>query len=134
MTFTPSPFDAAILATVGPSWEPLTVSLAEPRDLIDEDDIAQPDGMPFFELSDNGAPLFYEGLAIIFSLRDNGSTLVAHGVEGDGGPVAEFGDKTKIMEMILRMGNVVDRDFQMADPQGRLGAWTTTRAGHVCRR
>lgn len=132
MTFTPSSFDAEILSVVGPRWEPLSMSLPEPRALIDENDIAQPDGMPFFQISGRGAPFFCEGLAMIFSLRDNGSTLVAHGVDGDGGPAVELMDRSEIMALLLDMGDVIDEDVKMGDAKGRIGAFS--RAGHVCSR
>ena len=67
MNFTPSPFDAGIHSIVGRMWEVLTRRLPEPRALIDENDIAQPDGMPFFVISDNGASIFFEGLLMVFS-------------------------------------------------------------------
>lgn len=132
MTFTPSSFDAEILSIVGTRWEPLSMSLPSPRALIDENDIAQPDGMPFFLISSRGAPFFCEGLAMIFSFRDNGSMLVAHGVDGNGGPVIEFMDRSKIMELLLDMGDVIDEDVRMADAKGCIGAFS--RAGHVCLR
>jgi hypothetical protein len=133
MAYAASPFDSLISQYVAAGFAETELSVSPARALIDENDIAQPDGMPYFVETSTGYPIHCEGYAFVCSLRDGGGKLVVHGPEhGLGSHIADsLMDREKTMAWALRVANQIDRDFKMADPSGSPGgrAW---RKGHVC--
>lgn len=135
MSYPASTFDSYLRNAVAPGFVEMVEPLSSPRAIIDKNDIAHPDGLPFLIETSTGAPFHCEGFVFYCSLRDQGSTLVVHGPER---ALARhmrdsLMDKVAAMEWAMRMAKVlIDQDVPMANTDGSAGA--PSRRGHVCRR
>lgn len=133
MTYSSSPFDLHIQTIVAPGFDEIEEALASPRAILDKNDIAHPDGLPFLIETSTGSPFHCEGLVFYCSLRDNGSLLVVHGPEP---ALARYMadslmDKQAAMAWAMQMAKfAVDQDVPMANTDGSAGP--PSRRGHVC--
>lgn len=131
MSFTPSAFDAIIDEFTASGFAPLAASLETPLALIDEDDISQPDGMPFQVATGASAPFHMEGLSFICSLRDGGSTIVVHGPE----PMLASHMEESFMDPIrcMQWASMAARQADAEVPMGLAdGSICPPRDGYIC--